>query len=310
MPDRKQAKDDSNSEADWLSGLFVPVTTPFDPVTGDIAPVSFRENLRRWLETPINGYVIFGSTGEGALLDEDEMVGLAEFARDVVPSMRPLVAGAGAESTRAVIRLSKRFAEAGVDAVLVHPPSYFGVSLSPGDLRDHYRAVADASPVPVVVYHMPKFTHVVLDPGLMAELSRHPNIVGIKDSSGDLKRFADYTEACDSGCRLFVGNGALLYSALELGAAGGIVALGLLAPEQYGELLTHYRAGRLPEAGRIQERLAPAHREIVGAFGARGVKAGLELKGWHGGPPRPPLTPLRDKDRSTVARVMQGAGLV
>lgn len=295
---------------DWLSGLFVPVTTHFDPVTGDIAPVSFRENLRRWLETPINGYVIFGSTGEGALLDPDEMIRLAEFARDVIPSMRPLVAGAGAESTRAVIRLSQRFGEVGVDAVLVHPPSYFGVSLSPGDLRDHFVAVADASPVPVLVYHMPKFTHVSLDAGLLGELSRHPNIVGIKDSSGDLKRLADYTAACDSSCRLFVGNGALVFAALELGAAGGIVALGLLAPQEYSEMLTHYRAGRLPEAGRIQERLAPAHREIVGAFGARGVKAGLELKGWHGGPPRRPLTPLRDKDRRTVARVMQEAGLV
>lgn len=309
MPD-PQAQERGKPGTDWLSGLFVPVTTHFDPVTGEIAPVTFRENLRRWLETPINGYVILGSTGEAALLDEDEKVRLAEFARDVVPTMRPLVGGAGAESTRAVTRLSKRLADVGVDAVLIHPPSYFGVSLSAGDLRDHYVAVADASPVPVLVYHMPKFTHVSLDPGLMGELSRHPNIVGIKDSSGDLKRFADYTDACDEGCRLFIGNGALLYAALELGAAGGIVALGLLAAEEYGEMLKHYRAGRLPQAGRIQERLAPAHREIVGAFGARGVKAGLELKGWHGGPPRPPLTPLREKERRTVARVMQEAGLV
>jgi 4-hydroxy-2-oxoglutarate aldolase len=300
---------DSN-EKDWLSGLFVPVTTPFDPVTGEIAPVSFRENLRRWLETPINGYVIFGSTGEGALLDEDEKIQLAEFARDVIPSMRPLVAGAGAESTRAVIRLSKRLAEAGADAVLVHPPSYFGVSLSPADLRDHFLAVADASPVPVLVYHMPKFTHVTLDAGLMGELSRHENVAGVKDSSGDLKQLADYTDASDPGCRLFVGNGALLFSALELGAVGGILALGLLAPEEYGQLLEHYRQGRRPQAGQIQERLAPAHRGVVGAFGARGVKVGLELKGWHGGPPRPPLTPLREKERRTVARVMQEAGLV
>lgn len=297
-------------EREWLSGLFIPVTTPFDPVTGDIEPVHFRENLRRWLQTPVNGFVIFGSTGEGALLDEDEMVRLAGYARDVVPPMRPLVAGAGAESTRAVIRLSRRFGDAGVDAVLVHPPSYFGVSLSAGDLRDHYLAVAEASPVPVLIYHMPKFTHVTLDAGLMGELSRHPNVAGIKDSSGDLKRFAEYTEACDARCRLFVGNGALLYAALELGAVGGILALGVLAPEEYGTLLAHFREGRLAEAGRLQERLAPAHRQIVGAFGARGVKAGLDLKGWHGGPPRLPLTPLGEKDRGTVARVMQEARLI
>lgn len=295
---------------DWLSGLFVPVTTHFDPVTGDVAPVSFRENLRRWLETPINGYVIFGSTGEGALLDEDEKVRLAEYARDVIPSMRPLVAGAGAESTRAVVRLCQRFADTGADAVLVHPPSYFGVSLTPADLRDHFMTVADASPIPVLVYHMPKFTHVTLDAGLMGELARHENIAGIKDSSGDLKRFADYTEACGDRCRLFVGNGALLYAALELGGAGGIVALGLLAAEEYGQMLTHYRADRLPRAGQIQQRLAPAHKEIVAAFGARGVKAGLELKGWHGGPPRPPLSPLKPRDRDTVERVMREAGLL
>ncbi|MFO7893601.1 MAG: dihydrodipicolinate synthase family protein [Longimicrobiales bacterium] len=295
---------------DWLSGLFVPVTTHFDPVTGDVAPVSFRENLRRWLETPINGYVIFGSTGEGALLDEDEKVRLAGYARDVIPSMRPLVAGAGAESTRAVVRLCQRFADTGADGVLVHPPSYFGVSLTPADLRDHFMTVADASPIPVMVYHMPKFTHVTLDAGLMGELARHENIVGIKDSSGDLRRFADYTEACGDRCRLFMGNGALLYAALELGGAGGIVALGLLAAEEYGEMLTHYRADRLPEAGRIQQRLAPAHKEVVASFGARGVKAGLELKGWHGGPPRPPLSPLKPRDRDAVERVLREAGLL
>lgn len=299
-----------DSTEGWLSGLFVPVTTPFDPVTGDVAPVSFRENLRRWLETPINGYVIFGSTGEGALLDEEEKIRLADYARDVVPSMRPLIAGAGAESTRAVIRLCQRFAATGADAVLVHPPSYFGVSLSPADLRDHYIAVADASRVPVVVYHMPKFTHVILEPGLMGELARHENIVGIKDSSGDLKMFADYTDACGDECQLFVGNGALLYAALELGGAGGIMALGLLAPEEYADILTHYREGRLHEAGQIQERLAPAHKKIVGGFGARGVKVGLDLKGWHGGPPRRPLSPLKQKDRATVEQVMRDAGLL
>ena len=295
---------------DWLSGLFVPVTTHFDPVTGDIAPVSFRENLRRWLETPINGYVIFGSTGEGALLETNEKVQLAEYARDVVPSMRPLVAGAGAESTRAVIQLTQTLADTGVDAVLVHPPSYFGVSLSAGDLRDHFLAVADASPVPVLVYHMPKFTHVTLEAGLMGELGRHENIAGVKDSSGDLKRFADYTEACGDNCRLFVGNGALVYAGLELGGAGGIVALGLLAAEEYGELLSHYRAGRLPKAGQIQQRLAPAHKEIVATYGARGVKAGLELKGWHGGPPPRPLSPVGQKDRAKVERVMRTAELL
>jgi 4-hydroxy-2-oxoglutarate aldolase len=294
----------------WLTGLFIPVTTPFDPVTGDVAPVTFRDNLRRWLQTPVDGFVLFGTTGEGALLDEDETARLAEYARDVVPPMRPLVMGAGGESTRAVIRMARRFADAGADAVLVHPPSYFGVALSPADMAAHFHAVAEASPVPVIVYHMPRFTHVTLEAGLVGELSRHPNIAGIKDSSGDLKRFAEYSDACDKGCRLFVGNGALIYAALELGAVGGILAIGLIAPDECARLVAHYRAGRLPEAGRLQERLAPVHKQIVAAYGARGVKAAMDLRGWGGGPPRPPLRPLAARDREVVARVMQEARLV
>ena len=105
--------------------------------------------------------------------------------------------------------------------MLVHPPSYFGASLAPDALLAHYHAVADASPVPVLVYHIPKFTHVTLEPGLVGEIARHPNVAGLKDSSGDVKRFAAYSEVVPPGFSLLVGSGGLLYTALELGAAGG-----------------------------------------------------------------------------------------
>jgi 4-hydroxy-2-oxoglutarate aldolase len=200
--------------ADRLHGVFLPVTTPFDPVTGDVAPVAWRENLRRWCDMPVDGLVLFGSTGEGALLDDDEKARLTSFARDVVPPGIPIVAGASAESTRATIRQAQQLAQAGADVVLTHPPAYFGPYLPAGALRDHYRAVADAAPVPMLIYHMPKYTKVTLEAGLVAELTRHENIVGLKDSSGDVKRFAEYTNACERSCRLFVGNATLLYTAL------------------------------------------------------------------------------------------------
>lgn len=295
---------------DWLAGLFVPVTTPFDPVTGDAAPVSLRDNLRRWLDQPIDGFVLFGSTGEGALLDEDEKIRLLEYARDVVPPVRGLVAGAGADSTRAAIRLAKRFAEAGAEAVLVHAPTYYGPVLTAAAIRDHFTALADASPVPVLLYYMPKYVHVDLDPGLVGELTRHPNVAGIKDSSGELKRFADYTEACDDGVRLFVGNGTLLYSALELGAAGGILAAGLLAARDYGAMIKHYREGRSREAGQLQEKLSPVHREIVVKAGIAGVKTAMDRLGLTGGPPRPPLRPLPEKEQERVGQVLKQAGLL
>jgi 4-hydroxy-2-oxoglutarate aldolase len=292
-----------------LSGIIVPVTTPFDEVTGEPAPIPFRDNLRRWIEHPIDGLLLFGSTGEGALLDEDEKQRLMGFARSVVPAGLPLLAGVGVDSVRATVRQAKRVADEGADAVLVHPPAYFGSALSPAAMASYFRDVADASPVPVLLYHIPKFTKVTLEPGLVAELMHHGNIVGIKDSSGDIRRFADYTNACDAGCRLFVGSGALLYTALELGAAGGIVAAGLLVPDWCAEVLAQYRAGNSARAGQVQAKITPIHKEIVAAFGAVGVKAALDELGYAGGPPRPPLRPLPAKDRQLVARVMQEAGL-
>jgi 4-hydroxy-2-oxoglutarate aldolase len=295
---------------DRLTGVFPPVTTNFDEVTGDIAPIRLRENLRRWVEQPVDGIVLFGSTGEGALLDEDEKVRLTAMSREVVPAGFPLIAGASAESTRGTARLARRVAAEGADVVLVHPPAYFGPHVAVAAMLDHFRAVADASPVPVLLYHIPKYTKVTLEPGFIAELTRHPNVAGVKDSSGDIKRFADYTSACDSGCCLFVGNGALLYTALELGAAGGILGIADFAPALCAELVREFRAGNTQQAGRIQARLSPLHKEIVAAYGAVGVKAALELLGWAGGPPRAPLRGLGDRERQHVARVMQEAGIL
>lgn len=298
------------SFADRLAGVFIPVTTNFDAVTGEVAPVSFRENLRKWVQQPIDGILLFGSTGEGVLLDEDEKTRLMAFAREVVPPGFPLLAGVGADSTRATIRQAKVMAAEGVDGVLVHPPWYFGPYLAPAAMVAHFREVADASPVPVLIYHMPKYTRVLLEPGLIAELARHPNIVGVKDSSGDVKRFADYTDACGRDCRLFVGNGSLLYTALELGAAGGIVAVGLIAASLCADVVRHFRDGNGQRAGEAQNRLTPLHKEIVAAHGAVGLKVALERIGFSGGPPRAPLRPLGERERLAVARVMQEAGLL
>jgi 4-hydroxy-2-oxoglutarate aldolase len=298
------------SEHPRLSGVFLPVTTPFDEITGEIAPVGMRENLRRYVEQPIDGIVLFGSTGEGGLLDEDEKIRLIAFAREVVPTGIALVAGASGESTRATIRQVRDAAEAGAEYALVHAPWYFGPYLSTAALANHYRAVADAAPIPIIVYHIPKYTKVTMDPGLMGEIVRHPNIAGLKDSSGDVKRFADYTEACPGDKHLFVGNGTLLYTALELGGAGGILAVADIAPSRCADVVRAFRAGDSRKAGEIQEGLSAMHREIVATWGAVGVKTALDLMGWAGGAPRPPLRPLGEKERRDVARVLETAGLL
>jgi 4-hydroxy-2-oxoglutarate aldolase len=295
--------------AERIGGILVPVTTPFDPMTGDVAPVPFRDNLRAWIAEGVHGVVLFGTTGEAPLLDEAERLALMEYARDVVPPEAALIAGAGADSTRAAVRLARSLGAAGAEAVLVHPPVFFAPALDSASIVAHYRAVADGSPVPVLLYHFPKFTHVEFEAGLVAELARQPNIIGLKDSSGDVKRFAAYTEAVPEGFRLLVGSGALLYTALELGAAGGICGLGLLAAADCAAIVGEFARGRPGEAGRIQSRIGPVHRDVVARYGVRGVKAALDLLGMHGGDPRPPLRPLDDKAIRQVAEALRAAAL-
>jgi 4-hydroxy-2-oxoglutarate aldolase len=300
---------DSNTQNERIAGVYLPVTTPFDPVTGDVAPVAMRDNLRRWAREPINGFVLFGSTGEGAMLDTEEKVRLAAFAREVVPPEMMLIAGANTDSTRGTIHEIRRLAAEGVGAVLVHTPVYFAPALSHAAILEFFRAVADASPVPVIVYHMPKFTHVTIDPPLMGEITRLPNIAGLKDSSGDIKRFAGYTEACPEGSRLLVGSGALFYTALELGAVGGILAAADLAPTLSGEIYAAFQAGETRRAGELQQGLSSLHNEVVVPFGPRGVKAGLDAMGWAGGPPRAPLPALSGKENEQVLRSLQTLGI-
>ncbi|CAN5754902.1 dihydrodipicolinate synthase family protein [soil metagenome] len=295
-----------------LDGIFVPATTPFDPVTGDIDLISFRRNARSWLQRGISGLVVFGSTGEGLFVEPDERSRLLENLRDMAGEDQLVLAGTGAESTRSAIRLSRAAAEGGADAVLVHPPAYYRPQMSPEALRDHFTAVADASPLPVILYQVPTaYSGLELQSGLVAQLSRHGNIIGIKDSSGDMKTLASLVESSGgSGFSVIVGSGAILYAGLEIGAAGGILAVAALDPGSCVEIYRRKTSGDEAVAGRMQERLGPLHKSVVGSFGVPGIKAALDLLGLAGGPPRSPLKPLRDKERAAVRLALSTAGLL
>lgn len=289
-----------------FSGTFAPVTTPFDAVTGELDVVALRGNIRRLVETDLRGVVLFGTTGEGPLLDEDER-GIALVAVRDIANGKLVLSGVAAESTRRAIRLARSAAAAGAHGVLVAPPSYYRPQLTPEALRGHYEVVADASPVPVLLYQVPTaYAGATLEAGLVAELANHANIVGIKDSSGDLRGIGSLVEACRREFTVLVGSGAIFYGGLEAGAAGGILAVADLAPEACCELFRAKAEGRDSDAGRLQETLAILHREIVAAFGVAGVKAALDLLGQAGGPPRPPLRALRDKQREVVATALAG----
>ena len=289
-----------------LGGWLVPVITPFDPETGEVAPVALREHARRMLSSGAVGLLATGSTGEAALLDDAEYARVIDWLRGVVPPERWLLAGAGRESTRATIAACRTASEAGADAVLVRPPAYYGPSLDVQALVDHFRAVADESPVPVLLYNIPKYTHVMLHDALIRLVVGHPNVRGAKDSSGDLKNFADWRAAAPDWA-LFIGSGSHVYPALELGGVGGILAIANVVPDLVAELFARWRVGDREGAGAAQERLTPLNKLVVGTLGVPGVKAAVELNGGHVSPVRPPLRPVGAALRHQIVDALRAA---
>jgi len=288
-----------------VRGVFPPITTPFDRASGDIAALPFRQNIERLLAAGVSGIVVSGSTGEAALLDADEQRRLVEIARDTMTDGAWLIAGTGGESTRETIALTRAAAAAGADAVLVRPPSYFSAAASPATLVTHFRAVADASPVPVLIYNIPKYTHISLAPGLLQQLAGHERIIGVKDSSGDAKNVAAYREAVPQWT-IVVGGASLLLTALELGCQGGIVGVACFHPGLCVQLLREFEQGHRDAAGALQERITPLDKEIIAKLGPAGVKAAMDAVGLYGGPVRAPLAPLSDNDRERVSALVRG----
>ena len=295
--------------SDRPNGLLVPITTPFDAATGDVAPITLRENARAVLAAGVVGIVAAGSTGEAAMLGEDEYRQVVGWLRDVVDDGQWLVAGAGRESTRGAIAACRAAAEEGADAVLVRPPSYYSSSITPHGLLSHFRRIADESPVPVLLYNIPKYTHLSLTDALLSGLHGHQNVWGVKDSSGDLKNFGAYRDAAPSWS-MFMGSGALYYAALELGAAGAVAAVGCFAARPVAEIGEWFDLGDKQRAGAMQEVVAPLHSGIVSALGVPGVKAAMDAVGLGGGPLREPLQVLGDRDRGRVEKLLVTAGLM
>jgi 4-hydroxy-2-oxoglutarate aldolase len=281
-----------------LKGILAPVTTPFEVGEGQLAIRAFADNVRAHLNAGCAGIVVTGSTGEAALLDEDERRRLLTAARDVVPGDRWLIAGVGAESTRQTIRRAAEASSLGADAVLVVGPHYYPDSSTPEALLAHYRAVADASRAPVILYSIPKYMHYAIPPAVVQELARHPNIIGIKDSGGDATTLGGYLEAQSDTFSVLTGNGTTLARAIAAGVRGGILAVALIVPALVEAVWAD---------GALQDQLTPVAREIVGELGAPGVKAAMDDVGLFGGSVRAPLRDLGESSRIRVRQILETA---
>lgn len=273
-----------------LAGVFPPVVTPFRD-DGGLDVAAFEANLESYASEDLAGCLVLGSNGEAQSLDEDEKLTLIRAARRGVGS-RLLLAGTGLESTRATIALTRKAADAGADAVLVLTPAYYKAQMTLPALVRHFHAVADASPVPVLVYSVPAFTGLPLPPGLPAALSGHPRIAGMKESSGDVGLFARVVATVPPSFAVLCGSGPAFYPALCCGATGGVLALSCCAPRPVTALYRAFQRGDHGTARRLQEALAPLGVAITATHGVAGLKAAVDLSGRRGGHVRGPLLPL------------------
>ena len=286
-----------------LSGVYPPIPTPFSPDTGAIDIQALTRNTDRWLTSRVRGLVLLGSNGEAPLVDEVEADGLIDTVRSRVPTNRLVIAGTGRESTRATVDASRRAAAIGVDAVLVRTPSFFKPQMSSQAFVDHYRAVADSSPAPVILYNFTALTGVTLPVDVVATLAEHPNIIGIKESGPDIGFVSALVDQTPDGFGVLVGSAPTFYASLLSGAVGGILALAAVVPDQCVELFELVRSQQHDAARLLQRRVSPLARLVTRTHGVPGLKAALDQLGYYGGPPRPPLRPVS----SEAVRELSGA---
>lgn len=287
-------------------GVFGPVTTPF-AANGEIDVEGFRQNLKAHIAAGLDGVVVNGSTGEAALLDEGERDRALAAAREVVGDGKLVIAGAGAESARLTSDRCRRAGALGVDAVLVVAPHYYGDKMTPAALKAHYERVADESPVPVLLYNIPKYMHFRLEPELVQQLAGHDNILGMKDSAGDMQCLAQYMQSQDASFSVLTGHGGTWQQALALGVRGGILAVALFAAELTLAIRDAMQEGRTDEAVELQSRLTPLALQIVGKMGVAGVKAAMDAIGLRGGLTRLPLLPLGAIEAEHVRQLLSQA---
>ena len=292
-----------------LLGILPPMLTPFLE-NGDTGYDAFVRNIERWNSTPLAGYLVLGSNSETPYLNQEEKLKLIELTVQTAAKERIVLAGTGLESTRETIQLTNKAAHLGAQAALVLTPSFYAGHMTDESLIKHFTAVADAADIPVLIYNVPKFTHVNISVNAVSVLSRHPNIIGMKDSLGDVAQLQAFKNAVPKEFNLIVGTASALYPALKLGIRAGILALANFAPNACVMIQRHFDAGEYPKAEELQSRIYPVNKAVTETFGVSGLKYASTLMGYDGGNPRSPLLPLTDKEKTSIQQILAEAGLM
>jgi 4-hydroxy-2-oxoglutarate aldolase len=298
------------SDLPTIAGIYPPVPTFFDE-REDLDLATLREHLTRLKAAGVVNIVALGSNGEAVHLTPDERRQVIATVRETMGAEAQVLAGVGEHSTRATLALAQLAAEAGADIALILPPHHYRSRMDGFALRAHYLALADASPLPVMIYNMPaNAAGVDLDAETVIALSAHPNIIGLKDSSGNVTRMAQIVAEAREGFAVLAGSAGFLLPALAIGARGAIAALANIAPRECLRLMDLWQEGRLEEARALQARLIPVNTAVTSGYGVAGLKAALQFVAHYGGVPRRPLAPLNDGERIRLRGLLAEADLL
>lgn len=289
-----------------LHGIFPPITTPFDH-NGDLYKAKVQHNIEKWNLTSLAGYVVGGSTGESVLLTTEEKVRMWEWVAQYAAAEKLLIAGTGAESVRETVALTNRAAEIGYKVALVRTPHYYKGLLNRNDAQIlYFRAVADQSKVPVMIYNFPQATGIDISAEAVASLSEHPNIIAIKESAGNLEKVMQMVRETKPGFQVLVGSAPTLWPSLVVGAVGGILAFSCAAPHATILIWEAHRTREAEAAADWQGRISKAAKLVTVRYGIPGLKYAMDLMGYYGGPPRLPLVAPTPEAKNEIERAFDG----
>ena len=291
-----------------IRGILPPLTTPF--IDDDIAYTKFQENIQKLDAAGLNGFLVLGSNSETAFLMREEKLDLIKAAREVIPKSKPLIAGTGVDSIRECIYLTNEAAKRGADAALIITPHFFQPAMNHEVLCRFYTTVADAADIPILIYNVPKYTGVDVDPGTIAALSTHPNIIGFKNTSENTARLSEMIAATPECFVALAGTASILYGGLAVGASGGVLALANIAPAVCLDIQRLVAAGDLKSALALQQKMLPVNKAVTATYGVAGLKAALDMLGYFGGNPRSPLGPLDQAGKAKLKSILTHADLL
>ncbi|MBS1877573.1 MAG: dihydrodipicolinate synthase family protein [Acidobacteria bacterium] len=289
-----------------LQGIFPPIATPFDH-KGDLYKVKVQHNVEKWNLTTLSGYVVCGSTGESVMLTPEEKIQLWEWVAQYAASSKLLIAGTGVESVRETVALTNRAAEIGYKAAMVRTPHYYKTLLNNTAAQVlYFRSVADQSKIPLMIYNWPQTTGVDISVDAVCQLSEHPNIIAIKESSGNLEKVMQMIREVKPGFQVLVGSAPTLAPSLAVGAVGAVLAFANAAPYACITIWEAHRTRDTDAAKDWQGRIIRAAQAVTTRFGIPGLKYAMDLNGYYGGPVRLPLTPVSPQVQKEIEKAFEG----